>query len=83
MVLSSRKDFIMSDNENMPQYRTSRFLRPGEDRMVQLVQDTLRSGGLHPVDSAVAEQISSANRDSSGARQGSATHAKREPRQER
>lgn len=83
MVLSSRKDFIMSDNENMPQYRTSRFLRPGEDRMVQLVQDTLRSGGLHPVDSAVAEQISSANRDSGGARQGSATHAKREPRQER
>lgn len=83
MVLSSRKDFIMSDNENMPQYRTSRFLRPGEDRMVQLVQDTLRSGGLHPVDSAVAEQISSANRDSSGARQSSATHAKREPRQER
>jgi len=73
----------MSDKENMPQYRTSRFLRPGEDRIVQLVQDTLRSGGLHPVDSAVAEQISSANRDSSGAHQGSAPHAKREPRLER
>lgn len=71
----------MSDNENMPQYRTSRFLRPGEDRMVQLVQDTLRSGGLHPVDSAIAEQISSANRDS--ARQGPASHTQREPRQER
>lgn len=83
MVLPSRKDFTMSNNENIPQYRTSRFLRPGEDRMVQLVQDTLRSGGLHPVDSAVAEQISSANRDSSGARQGSAPHAKREPRLER
>ena len=83
MMIPSREDFTMSDNENMPQYRTSRFLRPGDDRMVQLVQDTLRSGGLHPVDSAVAEQISSANRDSSGARQGSASHAKREPRQER
>ena len=83
MVLPSRKDFTMSDDQNMPQYRTSRFLRPGEDRMVQLVQDTLRSGGLHPVDSAVAEQISSANRDSSGARPGSASHAKREPRQQR
>ena len=83
MMIPSREDFTMSDNENMPQYRTSRFLRPGEDRMVQLVQDTLRSGGLHPVDSAVAEQISSATRDSSGARQGAATHAKREPRQER
>lgn len=83
MVLTPRKDVTMSDNQNMPQYRTSRFLRPGEDRMVQLVQDTLRSGGLHPVDSAVAEQISSANRDSSGARLGSASHATREPRQER
>ena len=83
MMIPSREDFTMSDNENMPQYRTSRFLRPGEDRMVQLVQDTLRSGGLHPVDSAVAEQISSANRDSSGARQSPAPHAKREPRQER
>ena len=83
MMIPSREDFTMSDNENMPQYRTSRFLRPGEDRMVQLVQDTLRSGGLHPVDSAVAEQISSANRDSSGARQGSASHAKREPHQQR
>jgi hypothetical protein len=51
--------------------------------MVQLVQDTLRSGGLHPVDSAIAEQISSATRDSSGARQGAASHAKRGPRQER
>ena len=83
MVLPSRKDFTMSNNENMPQYRTSRFLRPGEDRMVQLVQDTLRSGGLHPVDSAVAEQISSANRDSGGARQSAAAHSTREPRQER
>ena len=83
MVLPSRKDFTMSDDQNMPQYRTSRFLRPGEDRMVQLVQDTLRSGGLHPVDSAVAEQISSATRDSSGAREGAASHGKREPRQQR
>ncbi len=83
MMIPSREDFTMSDNENMPQYRTSRFLRPGEDRMVQLVQDTLRSGGLHPVDSAVAEQISSATLDSSGARQGAASHTKREPRQER
>ena len=83
MVLTPRKDVTMSDNQNMPQYRTSRFLRPGEDRMVQLVQDTLRSGGLHPVDSAVAEQISSANRDSSGARQDAASRATHEPRQER
>ena len=83
MMIPSREDFTMSDNENMPQYRTSRFLRPGEDRMVQLVQDTLRSGGLHPVDSAVAEQISSANRDSGGARQSAAAHNTREPRQER
>lgn len=72
----------MSDNENMPQYRTSRFLRPGEDRMVQLVQDTLRRGGLHPVDSAIAEQISSANRDSSGASKSPASHDTREQRPE-
>ncbi len=78
MTSTQRKDITMSDNQNVPQYRTSRFLRPGEDRMVQLVQATLRSGGLHPVDSAIAEQISSANRDSSGARHSPATHGTRE-----
>lgn len=54
----------MSKLDDALEFRTSRFLKPGEDRMVQLVQDTLRDGRLRPVDGIVADKIDSANRSS-------------------
>ena len=51
----------MESDEDTPQFRMSRFLRPGEDRMIQLVQETLRQSRLQPVEMAVADKIAAIN----------------------